>query len=412
MNSSIKASAEELDYIFSTQAIRERCEKIYALSENGKTNFKIDLSKIEEAAKLTVEQCLKNYPDLRIPFHSRWKHFNVGGIARLKELNISLSALAPEERVNSKIDLVIVSVLLDAGAGMQWKYFEEPSQKSFSKSEGLAVASLHMFLAGAFSSDPRNPFQVDAKGLTQLSFEKFKKYFQVSDENPLVGDLGRFELLKALGKVLSNKKDYFRHSNARPAHLLEKILPKADALRCLKAVEILKALQRGLGEIWPGRVEINGVNVGDVWPHPLLGNGFESLVPFHKLSQWLTYSMVDPIVELGVKVTHFNELSCLAEYRNGGLLVDTGVLSFRDSKNLSIAHKPSSEVIVEWRAMTIVLMEKVATRVREILKKTSDELPLGKVLEGGTWWAGRVIAALKRTDAGSPILIESDGTVF
>jgi hypothetical protein len=48
--------------------------------------------------------------------------------------------------------LFLVSVLLDAGAGNAWAYTENGGEK-FGRSEGLAIASLDMFLAGFFSSD-------------------------------------------------------------------------------------------------------------------------------------------------------------------------------------------------------------------------------------------------------------------
>jgi hypothetical protein len=43
---------------------------------------------------------------------------------------------------------------------------------------------------------------------------------------------------------------------------------------------------------------------------------------------------------------------------------------------------------------------------------TSEQFPLAKVLEGGTWWAGRFLAKEKRSDGSPPLQIESDGTVF
>ena len=122
--------------------------------------------------------------------------------------------------------------------------------------------------------------------------------------------------------------------------------------------------------------------------------------------------MVDPLLELGVNINAFDKLTALAEYRNGGLLVDSGIIELRDPKLLAVEHAPGSELVVEWRALTVVLMERLATAVRSLLGKTESELPLGKVLEGGTWWAGRRIAAQKRADGGPPIRIQSDGTVF
>ena len=56
------------------------------------------------------------------------------------------------------------------------------------------------------------------------------------------------------------------------------------------------------------------------------------LVPLHKLSQWLAYSLIEPLQTSGIGVTDIDGLTGLAEYRNGGLFVDTGVLAFRDAE--------------------------------------------------------------------------------
>jgi hypothetical protein len=135
-------------------------------------------------------------------------------------------------------------------------------------------------------------------------------------------------------------------------------------------------------------------------------------MPFHKLSQWLTYSMIEPIEEAGLTVGGVNDLTGLAEYRNGGLLVDAGVLRLRDEGVLEQAHVPNSELIVEWRALTVHLLDRLAPMVRERIGMDEAQFPLAKVLEGGTWRAGRWIAAEKRPGGGPPIRIESDGTVF
>jgi hypothetical protein len=69
------------------------------------------------------------------------------------------------------------------------------------------------------------------------------------------------------------------------------------------------------------------------------------------------------------------------------------------------------EFIVEWRALTVALLDEVAERVRHVLGRGIDELPLACVLEGGTWAAGRALAQRLR-DGSPPLRIESDGTVF
>lgn len=97
----------------------------------------------------------------------------------------------------------------------------------------------------------------------------------------------------------------------------------------------------------------------------------------------------------------------LCEYRNGGLLVDLELISLKDPKDATTLHLPGSELIVEWRALTLQLIAKIA---EELKQKRGLILP--QVLEGGTWRAGRVIAKKLRADGSPPINIRSDGNVF
>jgi len=122
--------------------------------------------------------------------------------------------------------------------------------------------------------------------------------------------------------------------------------------------------------------------------------------------------MVGPMVDAGLNISGAEKLTGLAEYRNGGLFLDFGVINLRDKENFNKAHKPSSELVIEWRALTLTLLDKIGALVQKKLNKTPEEFPLAKVLEGGTWWAGRKIAKEKRADASTPLKLDSDGTVF
>ncbi len=405
----MKASHEELNYILSPKAIRERSKQLFDLTLQGKTHFQYNEKELTPVVDFVIETIKKNYPDLNIPFHSRWGHFKVGGIDRLKALNEKISALDKAEQARIKLDLVVVSVLLDAGAGEKWSYFESSVNQKFSRSEGLAVASLYMFLNGDFSHDSNHPWQVTAQGLKNLTKEKLEAGFQVSETNPLVGVEGRLSLLKTLGATLEKNATHFK--NSRPGFIFDFMQSKGSVV---EAVDLLRTVLDGLGPIWPGRIELNGVNLGDVWSHSLLGHKdeFKSLVPFHKLSQWMTYSLIEPIEAAGVKVQNVHLMTGLPEYRNGGLLLDKNLLVLKDSALLTKAHKPDSDLIVEWRALTIVLLDKIGELVREKLHKTEADFPLAKVLEGGTWWAGRIAAKEKRADGTPPLKLDSDGTVF
>lgn len=401
---------ELIAYLRSPVAIRERCEELFTLVSQGNSSyFSCNLDQLGEVADYVIEVMYAEYPDLNIPFHSRWRHFEAGGIGRLKNLNQNLTDLKPVEKAVAKLDLVILSILLDAGAGSSWVYYEENTKSSFKRSEGLAIASLHMFSQGRFSSDRHQVYRADARKLQALTESELATSFQVSADNYLVGFSGRLKLLQKLGRVLLSKPDMFGKTNARPGNLVYYLDSKVKNNQ-LSAGTILQALLEGFSDIWPGRLQIEQVNLGDVWSHPAIKD--DGLIPFHKLSQWLTYSLLEPLQELGWEITGLDELTGLPEYRNGGLCIDLGLIEVKRPNILRSPHLVSSEVIVEWRALTVILLDRIAATIREKLKMTARELPLVKILQGGTWVAGRKIAAELRTDGVPPIQIESDGTVF
>jgi hypothetical protein len=228
-----------------------------------------------------------------------------------------------------------------------------------------------------------------------------------------VGLAGRAALLRALGTAVAEAPQYFGTHSPRLGHLFDYLCGRASA-GSVSAQQILQALLESLGPIWPGRLSVGSVNLGDVWHHSqVTGPGLTAgLVPFHKLSQWLTYSLIEPIMAAGVTVTGIDALTGLAEYRNGGLLLDLGLLTPKDAAVLTQTHTPDAEVIVEWRALTVALLDRVAVHVRDLLGLSAQDYPLAKVLEGGTWRAGRRIARAQRNDGSPPLRLVSDGTVF
>lgn len=124
----------------------------------------------------------------------------------------------PSERCRRLLDLFLVSVLLDAGAGTSWSYKSKENGRMYRRSEGLAIASLEMFKSGLFSSNSSQPHQVDGEGLRSLTIEQMASGLQVSDENPLAGLEGRTGLLIRLSNALNNQTLF--GSDARPGNML------------------------------------------------------------------------------------------------------------------------------------------------------------------------------------------------
>lgn len=388
------------------EAIRERCGAIFAAAELGRLeHFAYRPERMPDLARFVANVIRDNYASLDVPYHSRWRHFSIGGRDRWAALQARLGA-SRQEIGRVRFDLAVTSVLLDAGAGTAWRYREPASGETFARSEGLAVASFDLFAAGAFSSVPGQPFRADAEALSRFSVERLEAGFQVTRDNPLVGLAGRTELLRRLGSALHTAPDLFGHP-PRVGHLFDHLAATKD----LRAGDILTALLRGLGPIWPGRIALDGINLGDVWRHPGAGGTGPAagLVPFHKLSQWLTYSLIEPLEDAGCAVAGLGQLTGLPEYRNGGLFIDGGVLEPKHDGVLAARHLVDSEIVVEWRALTVVLLDRLAVMIRAELGR---DLALAKILEGGTWSAGRRLALERRADGSPPIAVDSDGTVF
>ncbi|MGC2414236.1 MAG: DUF1688 family protein, partial [Stellaceae bacterium] len=225
-------------------------------------------------------------------------------------------------------------------------------------------------------------------------------------DNALSGLEGRAHLLRRLGEVAAARTETFG-SPARLGNLYDFWLPRRAGL---PAPDMLGLVLRALGPIWPGRLTLSGVPLGDCGRHGAIGG--DGIVPFHKLSQWLVYSLIEPLADAGFQITDINALTGLAEYRNGGLFVDCGAIVARDDDLLRRPLDPFEEAVVEWRALTVALLDRLAERVRHRLGLSATEFPLAKVLEGGSWAAGREIAAELRPDGSAPLTIVSDGTLF
>jgi hypothetical protein len=399
--------------LLSASAVRERAHKMLALGD-GLPNFRVDSGRLDETAKLVIDTTRAAYPTLDVPFHSRWRHFDIDGFDYWDEIDKAMAWPSLEERSRTAFDLVIVSVLLDAGAGPGWKFVYPVSGETVSRSEGLALASLVMFRNCEFSKWPSYPLRVDAEMLQEFTEAKLIEGFQVRKDNPLQGVAGRVALLRKLGETIAAAPEVFgRNDTPRPGGLFDHLAALAENKR-LAAPVILREVLTHLGPIWPSRLTLGGVALGDCWKHPALktGDQTDGLVPLHKLSQWLSYSLIEPLQWAGIEVTDIDGLTGLAEYRNGGLFTDTGVLSLRDPGAARREHTVDSELVVEWRALTVALLDKLADAVRASLNMDRKSLPLARILQGGTWAAGRNVAKKLRSDGGPPLKIVSDGTVF
>lgn len=407
--------AQALAWLWGPAGVRERCHALHALAAAGRlSHFAVDPDRLDAAARYVADTIRARHPTLDVPLHSRWRHVAAGGVDRWAVLRARLAgSVVPDEVARVRIDLAVTSVLLDAGAGERWTYREPGTGVRYTRSEGLAVASVHLFASGTLSASPGAPLRVDAAGLQRVDEATLAAAFQVCETNPLPGLAARAGLLRRLGAALEAQPALFGATAPRVGNLVDHWRGQAPD-GGLAAADLLGTLLRAFADVWPPRLHLGGTNLGDVGWHPAVRTGdlTDSLVPLHKLSQWLAYSLVDPLADAGIAVTGLDALTGLAEYRNGGLFVDLGVLRPKHRAVVEDVHAPDSEVVVEWRALTVALLDILAPRVQAVLGVDAAALPLGRLLEGGTWHAGRRVAFERRADGAPPIRVAREGTVF
>lgn len=386
-------------------AIRERCARILDAGLRGElAHFTLEMEKLEAIVDRVVDVARRSFPSpAAIPHHSRWDHFRAGRVDRVADFDRHIARFDEDEKARARFDLVVTSALLDASAGRRWSHKEREGDRQQARSEGLAVASYHLFLQGGFSSDPKRPLRADAVGLR--SFDRAILAEGMRRGAPL-------GLMRRLGDALGAEPALFGRDEPRIGGLYDHLTKEAQG-GTLPAPRVLAAVLRGFSPIWPGHIEREGLNLGDVWPHPAAGGEgvTEGLVPFHQLGQWLTYSLLDPLERAGLTVTNLGALTGLAEPRNGGLFVDMGAIVPRRAEILGRTWAPGDEVVVEWRALTVALLDRIAPEVRRRLGLDEEELCMSKVVEC-TARAGREIALDERADAAPPIRVTQDGTIF
>ena len=410
MHDTVGDTAPAAASLLTAAAVRQRAGRLLALAErDALSHFLYRPERWPAAVDYVLDTVRARYPALAIPFHSRWRHFTVGGVDRWARLAGEVGTIDPVERARIRFDLALTSVLLDAGAGVAWRY-REPAGAEYARSEGLAVASFHLFRNGSFSGMAGAPLRADAAGLAALTSAALAQGLQASAANPLAGLEGRLALLHRLAATLRSKPAYFG-AEARFGNLFDYL---QSAGRPIAAPRILQTLLDALGDIWPGRHRLDGAPLGDTWRHSALetDDRTSGYMPLHKLSQWLAYSLIEPIEEAAVPVGDIDGLTGLAEYRNGGLMLDAGVLEPRDPRLAARVLQVDEEAVVEWRALTVALLDRMAEALRAKLELDRARLPLVCVLEGGTWAAGRRIAEERRPGGAPPLAIASDGTVF
>lgn len=422
------AHAEAARLLRDPAILRSRCHLILQSVEAGRSvHFRIERSRLSVVAERVADLTRRRFADTPIgSYHSCWRHFEAGGVNRKAELDAVLAERSIAGMARARIDLALISALLGAGPATAWRYREAASGGEFSGEEGLALASFRAFMDGRFSSIVGEPHRVDARALCAMGHATLAEIFQVSDTNPLAGLDARVSCLHRLGEALRGRPEWFT-AEGEPGHLFDTLTHRHHAPQLhhhhpvpntnkhhLAATRILGVLLDTFDPIWPDGQTPVGWARGDVWPHAAAGGeGLSAgMVPFHMLLQRMTYALLPPFEWAGVRVHGLDELTGLPDTGAGGLLLDAGVLVPLDTGYASRPYTAADPWVIEWRALTVALLDELAAQVRVLLSLREDEWPLARLQDGGMRAAARQFADERRPGgAGAPpVRLQPDGS--
>ena len=306
-----------------------------------------------------------------MPFHSRWRHFVWNGEDRWASLDRRTRWPNAAARGRAAFDLAIVSVLLDAGAGPQWQYRDRRNRAEHRPLRRLGARKPRDVCRRRFLVRSER----SAAGRRRRAGAACRRRARARLSGHDIQSAGRGRRPRAIccagsATLIASKPDVFGRKTRRGRAACSIILPRWPVAAAFPRRHILAELLRHLGPIWPSRLTLGGVPLGDCWRHPSLttADATNGLVPLHKLSQWLAYSLIEPLQWSGIAVTDIDGLTGLSEYRNGGLFVDLRrVAASRSGRCRARVTMSPRALVVEWRALTVALLDKLADEMRRRL---------------------------------------------
>ncbi|ORX52807.1 DUF1688-domain-containing protein [Hesseltinella vesiculosa] len=399
--------------------LREQCLKIQQLAnKNQLRHFDVDSTKFQDMVDLRDYQGM---PD-QMPMYGQWYRFGCHG--QIKTLLQSWQGVSPLAQTQRLVDLFVVASALDVESVSRqrsWHYKDPKTSRAIGGSQGIAMATLDLFKAGAFSCDPQDPFRVDGEKLkTPGQPTHFRVSLQPKSASHLPGLEDRLSLLQHIGHVLQSQPCFRgdQGTSFRPGHFIDYLLDHHATIHTKKGPLI------PLETLWPGAMQL-----GELWARPegdiqdcpslLLDSAtsMEAKIPFHKYTQWLIYSISEPMEKLlGATIEGKDLLTPVPDHWQGGLLLDTGFLTLKPeetkrgldqfSKNAKRLGQVQMEVapmfekddpvVIEWRALTVAYMDIIADQVRQALRQTRTSLPLSKFMEAGSYSVGKDLAEISR----------------
>jgi uncharacterized protein DUF1688 len=398
--------------LFQPEEIRRKAHDVLERAVDGDlSHVGVDLSKMDNVLLAVLEVTKENYPDFQIPPHGVWRDFEAGGFDRWGALASARGFESAEEMLVAAADLAIVAAYMKTRHPDGWVFEDLMTGTEATGTQASALAAFHMFAAGSFSSDMSDPYRVDAGSLIRMDIGELADALQWDPQNDagLLEDMQRH--LKRLGEALALRPDLFSEGDVTRPGLLATRLAKQSSSAVDAAIALDRFLE-ALAPVWDGGAVSGEIALGDCFAHSQFPEvDLEQLIPFHLAAQEIVYSLVEPFAWAGWAVSGLENLSAPADQAHVALFSQAGVLSARQPDE-KLTGSEALNRMIELRATSMALTDKLADMLCAKLQVTSDQLPLSCVLEGGTSRAGARILQQNEGEAKKLGQILDPGSVF
>ena len=377
--------------LFKPDMVRRKANRLLDLALAGELEYvAAEETDLRSVLLNVLETTKENYPEFQIPPYGVWRDFEESGIDRWGALASARAFETAEEMLMASADLAILGCFMKTGRPENWVFNDPMTETAATGKQASALAAFHMFAAGSFSSDMSDPFRVDAETLISLEPEELAAGLQWDREEDAALLVAMQRHLKRIGEALALRSDLFSEGEVtRPGILAARLARDSDG--AVSATRLLDNLLEALAPVWEGGAQSDDIMLGDSFRHSALpGDEVDQVVPFHLAAQEMVYSMLEPFAWAGVEVDGLESLTGPSDETHAALFIKAGVMEIREADK-ALTLEEAQDQMVEIRAVTGALIDRLAELLRKELEVPADQLPLTCILEGGTSHAGNRI---------------------
>lgn len=200
----------------------------------------------------------------------------------------------------------------------------------------------------------------------------------------LLAEPERRERLRLLASGLEQAPELFG-AEGRFGLVLDRLVAMASGTnggRRIDAQQVVDLLAPLIDPITASTVRLGGRLAGDVWRHPLAWAGDRSreLVPFHAVLLALLLDLVEPLQEAELGLSGIEHVPVPADRALAALMLRLGLVRPRHAAIARLRHPPGSDIVVELRALSVALADRLADRLRAELGRTAHDLPVAGIV--------------------------------